>query len=148
MDAMVHNTMWMPAHFHLIFGGTVVIVYFASAYALWPKLTGRRLFSRRLAAAQLWLWFVGILALTVPWHYVGLLWMPRRTAYIPVRSADRGAVEAVDRRDDRRRRPAGRFRRDARRQSAADPPQPARSSPTGPWPTPRRSSPSSPCRRS
>jgi cytochrome c oxidase subunit 1 len=83
MDAMVHNTMWMPAHFHLIFGGAVVIVYFASAYALWPKLTGRRLYSRGLAAAQIWLWFIGILALTVPWHIVGLLWMPRRTAYSP-----------------------------------------------------------------
>ncbi len=83
MDSMVHNTAWMPAHFHLIFGGAVVIVYFAGAYALWPRLTGRRLFSSRLAAAQLWLWFLGILTLTVPWHYLGLLWMPRRVAYTP-----------------------------------------------------------------
>ena len=83
MDAMVHNTMWITAHFHLIFGGSVVLVYMASAYALWPKITGRRLHSRGLAAAQLWMWFVGILVLTIPWHYVGLLWMPRRTAYNP-----------------------------------------------------------------
>jgi len=83
MDAMVHNTMWITAHFHLIFGGTVVIVYFASAYALWPKLTGRRLYSKPMAAAQLWLWFAGILALTLPWHILGVLWMPRRTAYSP-----------------------------------------------------------------
>jgi cytochrome c oxidase subunit 1 len=83
MDTMVHNTMWVPAHFHLIFGGSVVIVYFACAYHLWPKLTGRRLRSRGMAVAQLWLWFVGILALTIPWHLVGLLWMPRRTAYSP-----------------------------------------------------------------
>jgi len=83
MDTMVHNTMWVPAHFHLIFGGSVVIVYLACAYHLWPKLTGRRLRSRGMAVAQLWLWFVGILALTIPWHVVGLLWMPRRTAYSP-----------------------------------------------------------------
>ncbi|HEU5250766.1 MAG TPA: cbb3-type cytochrome c oxidase subunit I, partial [Thermoanaerobaculia bacterium] len=83
MDAMVHNTMWIPAHFHLIFGGSVVIVYMASAYFLWPKLTGRRLPSRRMATTQLWLWFVGILALTIPWHLVGLQGMPRRTAYNP-----------------------------------------------------------------
>jgi cytochrome c oxidase subunit I len=83
MDTMVHNTAWMPAHFHLIFGGAVVIVYFASAYFLWPKLTGRRLYSKGLAATQLWLWFVGMLTLTIPWHYLGLLWMPRRTAYMP-----------------------------------------------------------------
>jgi cytochrome c oxidase subunit 1 len=83
MDTMVHNTMWVPAHFHLIFGGSVVLVYFASAYYLWPKLTGHRLRSRGMAVAQLWLWFVGTLALTIPWHVVGLLWMPRRTAYNP-----------------------------------------------------------------
>ena len=83
MDAMVHNTMWITAHFHLIFGGTVVLIYFGSAYALWPRLTGRRLASRKMATTQIWLWFIGILVLTVPWHYVGLLWMPRRTAYSP-----------------------------------------------------------------
>lgn len=83
LDAMVHNTQWITAHFHLIFGGTVVIVYFAIAYSLWPRLTGRRLYSRGMATAQLWLWFFGMLALTVPWHYVGILWMPRRIAYAP-----------------------------------------------------------------
>ena len=43
MNAMVHNTSWVTAHFHLIFGGTVVIMYFAIAYAIWPKLTGWQL---------------------------------------------------------------------------------------------------------
>jgi cytochrome c oxidase subunit 1 len=61
----------------------VVLVYFASAYALWPKLTGRRLASGGMAALQLWLWFLGMLTLTIPWHYLGLLWMPRRIAYAP-----------------------------------------------------------------
>ena len=41
MNAMVHNTSWVTAHFHLIFGGTVVMMYFAIAYAIWPALTGR-----------------------------------------------------------------------------------------------------------
>jgi cytochrome c oxidase subunit 1 len=83
MDTMVHNTAWITAHFHLILGGTVVTAYFAGAYALWPKLTGRRLRSRGAAATQLWLWFVGLLLLTVPWHSQGLLGMPRRVAYMP-----------------------------------------------------------------
>ena len=83
MNTMVHNTMWVPAHFHLIFGGTVVIMYLALAYYLWPKLTGRALASAAMARTQLWLWFLGMLVLTIPWHYVGLLWMPRRTAFTP-----------------------------------------------------------------
>ena len=87
MDTMVHNTMWLPAHFHLIFGGAVVIMYFTSAYALWPKLTGRRLYSRGMAALQLWLWFIGMLTLTIPWHSAGLLGMPRRDGVLALRPA-------------------------------------------------------------
>lgn len=83
MNAMVHNTMWVPAHFHLIFAGTTVIMYFAIAYHLWPMMSGGELHSAAVARAQLWLWFVGIAVLTIPWHYVGLLWMPRRTAALP-----------------------------------------------------------------
>jgi cytochrome c oxidase subunit 1 len=30
---------------------------------------------------QLWLWFIGMIVLTFPWHYVGILGMPRRMAY-------------------------------------------------------------------
>ena len=30
MNAMVHNTSWITAHFHLIFGGSVVIMYLPS----------------------------------------------------------------------------------------------------------------------
>ncbi|MCG6869518.1 MAG: cbb3-type cytochrome c oxidase subunit I [Gammaproteobacteria bacterium] len=83
MNTMVHNTMWVPAHFHLIFAGTTIIMYFAIAYHLWPKMTGRELFSKSLAVKQLWVWFIGMLILTIPWHYVGLLGMPRRTALMP-----------------------------------------------------------------
>lgn len=80
MNAMVHNTSWITAHFHLIFGGAVVIVYFAIAYELWPRLTGRPLVSKSMACRQLWLWFWGILITTVPWHIAGLMGQPRRYA--------------------------------------------------------------------
>jgi len=73
MNAMIHNTSWVTAHFHLIFGGAVVIVYFAIAYELWPRLTGRPLVSKRLAYLQLWIWFWGILITTIPWHIAGLM---------------------------------------------------------------------------
>jgi len=80
MNAMVHNTSWVTAHFHLIFAGAVVIVYFAILYHLWPQLTGRELKAKRLARVQLWLWFWGILVTTVPWHITGLMGQPRRMA--------------------------------------------------------------------
>jgi cytochrome c oxidase subunit I len=80
MNAMVHNTSWVTAHFHLIFGGTVVIMYFAIAYAIWPTLTGRAAPSLALQRLQLWLWFIGMLVMTLPWHYLGLLGQWRRVA--------------------------------------------------------------------
>jgi cytochrome c oxidase subunit 1 len=81
MDSTVHNTQWVTGHFHLIFAGAVVIMYFIIAYDLWPHLTGRELGSSALIRIQLWLWFVGALVMTVPWHLAGLLGMPRRMAY-------------------------------------------------------------------
>ncbi len=80
MNAMIHNTSWVTAHFHLIFGGSVVIMYFAIAYEIWPKLTGRAAVSLSLIRWQLWLWFVGIVITTFPWHVLGLLGQPRRVA--------------------------------------------------------------------
>ena len=81
LDQSVHNTQWITGHFHLIFGGTVGIMYFAIAYELWPHLTGRPLRSAKLACVQLWLWFIGMLVVTLPWHVVGLMGQPRRMAY-------------------------------------------------------------------
>ena len=81
LDTSVHNTQWITGHFHLIFGGAIVIMYFAIAYDLWPHLTGRALESFGLMRAQLWLWFVGMIVTTFPWHYVGILGMPRRMAF-------------------------------------------------------------------
>lgn len=81
LDTAIHNTQWITGHFHLIFGGAIVIMYFAIAYDLWPHLTGRALASYGLMRLQLWLWFIGMIVTTFPWHYVGLLGMPRRMAY-------------------------------------------------------------------
>jgi cytochrome c oxidase subunit I len=80
-DSTVHNTQWITGHFHLIFGGAIVIMYFAIAYDIWPHITGRALSSYGLMRTQLWTWFVGMIVLSFPWHWVGLLGMPRRMAY-------------------------------------------------------------------
>lgn len=81
LDFAVHNTQWITGHFHLIFGGAIVIMYFALAYDLWPHLTGRELGNVGLIRLQLWLWFIGMIVVTFPWHFVGILGMPRRMAY-------------------------------------------------------------------
>ena len=86
MNAMVHNTAWVPGHFHLIFAGTVVTMYLAVAYHLWPKLCSKQLFSNDLALTQLWTWFVGMVIMTTPWHVLGLLGQPRRISAVQYNS--------------------------------------------------------------
>ena len=80
MNAMIHNTSWVTAHFHLIFGGTVVIMYQAICYSIWPSLTGRDFQSLRPLRLQLWLWFIGMMVMTLPWHWLGLEGQWRRVA--------------------------------------------------------------------
>ncbi|MDP2903423.1 MAG: b(o/a)3-type cytochrome-c oxidase subunit 1 [Methylovulum sp.] len=82
MNAMIHNTAWVPGHFHLIFGGTTIIMYFAIAYYLWPMLVRKPLFSNAMALTQLWTWFIGMVILTTPWHILGLLGQPRRISSV------------------------------------------------------------------
>jgi cytochrome c oxidase subunit 1 len=98
LDSSIHNTQWITGHFHLIFGGAIVIMYFAIAYDLWPHLTGRALDSFGLMRAQLWTWFIGMMVLTFPWHWVGILGMPRRMAFYdytdPVIAAQASSVIA------------------------------------------------------
>ena len=81
LNETIHNTQWVTGHFHLIFAGAIVLMYFMAAYELWPQLTGCAPLSPRLVKAQVWLWFVGMMILSMPWHLVGLLGMPRRMAY-------------------------------------------------------------------
>ena len=81
LNETIHNTQWVTGHFHLIFGGAIVIMYFVVAYDLWPQLTRCAPLPPGLMKLQLWLWFVGMMVMTLPWHWVGLLGAPRRMAY-------------------------------------------------------------------
>ena len=81
LNESIHNTQWVTGHFHLIFAGAIVIMYFMVAYELWPQLRACKPLSPRLVKAQLWSWFIGMMILTMPWHLVGLLGAPRRMAY-------------------------------------------------------------------
>lgn len=81
LNETVHNTQWVTGHFHLIFAGAIVIMYFVIAYDLWPQLLHCPPLPARPMKWQLWLWFVGMMVTTLPWHFVGLLGMPRRMAY-------------------------------------------------------------------
>lgn len=79
MNLVVHNTAYVVGHFHTTVGTAVTLTYMGISYWLVPYVTGRALWSRRMALAQCWLWFVGMLIFSSSLHQLGLMGMPRRT---------------------------------------------------------------------
>ncbi|SNR26291.1 b(o/a)3-type cytochrome-c oxidase subunit 1 [Halorubrum vacuolatum] len=80
INYMIHNTIWVPGHFHLTVGTAVALTFMAATYWLWPQLTNRPLYSPQIGLAQVVLWFVGMALMTNAMHSQGLLGVPRRTA--------------------------------------------------------------------
>ena len=80
MNLVVHNTAFIVGHFHMTIGA-VALSYVGIAYWLIPYLTGKRLWGRKLALAQTWLWFVGMLIFARGQISAGLQGVPRRTAF-------------------------------------------------------------------
>lgn len=80
LNLVIHNTMWVPGHFHLTVGSAVTLSFFGIAYWLVPKLSGKQLWNRKVALWQAWTWFVGMLLMSNGLHILGLNFgAPRRT---------------------------------------------------------------------
>jgi cytochrome c oxidase subunit I len=79
MNQVVHNTAFIPGHFHLTVGAAVALSVMGIAYWLVPYLSERRLWGSRLACWQGWIYFVGVLIFARGMISGGLLGMPRRT---------------------------------------------------------------------
>jgi cytochrome c oxidase subunit 1 len=88
VNAVIHNTAWVPGHFHLTVASAVTLSFMGITYWLVPYLTGKKLWNPKFAVIQAWLWFVGMLIFSNAMHVVGLLGAPRRTplgvaVYVP-----------------------------------------------------------------
>ena len=79
MNVALHNTTWVVGHFHTTIGGAVFLTYIGILYWLLPQLRGRKLFMPRLATAQAYLWFVGMMFFGFTMGRAGLEGAPRRT---------------------------------------------------------------------
>lgn len=79
LNLVIHNTAWVPGHFHLTVASAVTLSFLAITYWMVPYLTGRPLWSPKVALAQVWTWFVGMIIFSNAMHVLGLLGAPRRT---------------------------------------------------------------------
>ena len=82
-DFMVHNSLFLVAHFHNVIIGGVLFGMFAG-YTYWfPKAFGFRLYEG-LGKAAFWCWFFGFYLAFVPLYVVGLMGMTRRMQHYDV----------------------------------------------------------------
>jgi cytochrome o ubiquinol oxidase subunit I len=82
-DFMLHNSLFLVAHFHNVIIGGVLFGAFAG-YTYWfPKAFGFRL-HEGLGKAIFWCWFIGFYLAFVPLYVVGLMGMTRRMQHYDV----------------------------------------------------------------
>ncbi|MFB6080199.1 MAG: b(o/a)3-type cytochrome-c oxidase subunit 1 [Haloferacaceae archaeon] len=80
LNYLIHNTIWVPGHFHLTVGTAFALTAMAVSYWLVPQVTGKRLKLRGMAIAQPYVWFLGMTLMSNAMHRAGLAGVPRRTA--------------------------------------------------------------------
>jgi cytochrome o ubiquinol oxidase subunit 1 len=76
-DFVLHNSLFLIAHFHNVIIGAVVFGAMAGYNYWFPKAFGFRL-EERWGAAAFWCWFVGFYLSFMPLYVVGMMGMTRR----------------------------------------------------------------------
>ena len=77
LDLPMHDTYIVLGHFHLVMGVASIFGMFAATYFWFPKMFGRYL-NETLGKVHFWITFVGVYAIFIPMHVMGLQGMPRR----------------------------------------------------------------------
>ena len=76
-DFILHNSLFLVAHFHNVIIGGVLFGAFAGYQYWFPKAFGFTL-DERLGKAAFWFWFVGFWVTFLPLYMLGLMGMTRR----------------------------------------------------------------------
>src|SRR5262252_1454104 len=77
LDIPLHDTYFVPGHFHLIMGVASIFGIFAATYYWFPKMFGRMM-NETLGKIHFWFTFIGTYAIFMPMHYLGMAGHPRR----------------------------------------------------------------------
>jgi len=85
IDLPLSDTYFVVAHFHMVMGGSPIMVLFAAIYHWYPLITGK-MFDEKLGKIHFWFTFLGTYAIYLPMHYLGFLGVPRR--YFAMGSTD------------------------------------------------------------
>lgn len=79
MNLVVHNTSFVPGHFHTTVGGLVTLSFLGISLYMVSKLMGKDIKFKGLAVIAPWLWFQGMLIFEYAMSVAGIHGFPRRT---------------------------------------------------------------------
>jgi cytochrome c oxidase subunit I len=77
LDAYLHDTYFVIAHFHLIMAMAGLFAIFSATYFWFPKMFGRMM-NERLGRVHFWITLLGSYATFMPMHILGIAGHPRR----------------------------------------------------------------------
>ena len=80
-DFVLHNSLFLVAHFHNVIIGGVLFGMFAGINYWWPKATGFML-DRKWGVYSFWFWVVGFYVAFMPLYVLGLMGVTRRLQHI------------------------------------------------------------------
>ncbi|RFS26591.1 cytochrome C oxidase subunit I [Chitinophaga silvatica] len=79
LNNVVHNTSFIPGHFHLTVAGPVFLAILGMSVFLVSQLTGRKIYMPTINTIIPYLWTVGVLIFSAGLMWGGLMGEPRRT---------------------------------------------------------------------
>jgi len=77
LDIPLHDTAYVPGHFHLIMGVASIFGIFGATYYWLPKMFGRMM-NETLGKIHFFITLIGTYAIFMPMHYLGMAGQPRR----------------------------------------------------------------------
>ncbi|HUO30905.1 MAG TPA: cbb3-type cytochrome c oxidase subunit I [Bryobacteraceae bacterium] len=79
LDLYFHDTYFVVGHFHIIMGVAAIFGMFAGTFYWFPKMFGRMM-NETLGKIHFYITFIGVYAIFVPMHLLGIAGNPRRYA--------------------------------------------------------------------